>query len=209
MAPGAVIRTNQSPLHAHSREAERTPQQDPMSQTRNSRNQPSAEEPGADGQPRRSGRYRYSGGQPVDPDAGVHPEMRAEAVEAAHAADATQRSSPAHASPEEAAARIPTSPAELLAMQDKPSSARDEKPERQESAKVRQVMELIDQLDTKAAEDLEIAFRLVRRLESFHDDVVNEMRDDEEASHNQLICWAIDADRLMQARILLGNVDLE
>jgi hypothetical protein len=173
-----------------------------MSQTRNSRSQPSAEEPGADqnsadGQTRRSGRYRYSGGQPVDPDAGVHPEMRAEAVEAAHA------------SPEEAADRIPTSPAELLAMQDKPSSARDEKPERQESAKVTQVMELIDQLDTKAAEDLEIAFRLVRRLEGFHDDVVNEMRDDEEASHNQLVCWAIDADRLMQARILLGNVDLE
>ena len=185
-----------------------------MSQTRNSRNQPSAEEPGAepsgaDGQSRRSGRYRYSGGQPVDPEQGVHPEMRAEAVEAAHTAEADHRSSPAQASLDEATVRIPTSPAELLAMQDKPSSARDEKPERQESAKVRQVMELIDQLDTKAAEDLEIAFRLVRRLESFHDDVVNEMRDDEEASHNQLICWAIDADRLMQARILLGNVDLE
>ena len=40
-----------------------------MSQTRSSRNQPSAEEPGADqpavdSQPRRSGRYRFSGGQP-------------------------------------------------------------------------------------------------------------------------------------------------
>ncbi|MEB3349381.1 MAG: hypothetical protein VKO00_05110 [Cyanobacteriota bacterium] len=173
-----------------------------MSQTRNSRNQPSPEEPGADqsgadGQSRRSGRYRYSGGQPVDPDGGVHPEMRAEAMEAAHA------------SPDEAAARIPTSPAELLAMQDKPTNPRPEKPERQTSTKVTQVMELIDQLDTKAAEDLEIAFRLVRRLEGFHDEVVNDMRDDEEASHNQLICWAIDADRLMQARILLGNVDLE
>lgn len=94
-------------------------------------------------------------------------------------------------------------------MQDKPTHPRPEKPERQESTRVRQVMELIDQLDTKAAEDLEIAFRLERRLESFHDEVVNEMRDDEEASHNQLICWAVDADRLMQARILLGNVDLE
>jgi len=186
-----------------------------MSKTRNSRTQPSAEEPGADqnntdGQSRRNGRYRYSGGQPVDPEQGVHPEMRAEAVEAAHAAEAAHRSSPAHDdAQDEAAEPIPTSPAELLAMQHKPSSARDEKPERQESAKVLQVMELIDQLDTKAAEDLEIAFRLVRRLESFHDEVVGEMRDDEEASHNQLICWAIDADRLMQARILLGNVDLE
>jgi hypothetical protein len=70
-------------------------------------------------------------------------------------------------------------------------------------------MELIDQLDTKGAEDLAIAFRLVRRLEGFHDEVVDDMRNDAQASHNQLISWAIDADRLMQARILLGNVDLE
>ena len=40
-------------------------------------------------------------------------------------------------------------------------------------------------------------------------EIVDEMRKDDDASHNQLISWAIDADRLMQARILLGNVDLE
>jgi hypothetical protein len=35
------------------------------------------------------------------------------------------------------------------------------------------------------------------------------MRQDDDASHNQLISWTIDADRLMQARILLGTVDLQ
>lgn len=106
-------------------------------------------------------------------------------------------------------ADIPASPAELIALRNQANKPRPEKPERQSSAKVLQVMELIDQLDTDPGEDLDIAFRLVRRLETFHDGVVEELRDDADASHNQLISWAIDADRLMQARILLGNVDLE
>ena len=138
----------------------------------------------------RSGRYRFCAGQPVDPNEGVHPEMAGESIQPV-------------------AAGIPSSPAELIAMQNDANKHRPEKPERTPSANVTQVMELIDKLDTKAAEDLEIAFRLVRRLESFHDEVVDEMRKDDDASHNQLISWAIDADRLMQARILLGNVDLE
>lgn len=122
---------------------------------------------------------------------GVHPEMRSDA-----ACGHDNKS-------------VPTTPNALIAMQDKSNKPRPEKPERQTSANVTQVMELIDKLDTKPAEDLAIAFRLVRRLESYHDDVVTEMRADDEASHNQLVVWAIDADRLMQARILLENVDLE
>lgn len=149
----------------------------------------------------RSGRYRFCGGQPVDPDEGVHPEMRAE-----DAAALQRASRPSGISADEA---VPSSPAELIAMQNEANKPRPEKPERQASANVSQVMELIDRLDTKAAEDLEIAFRLVRRLESFHDEVVDEMRQDDDASHNQLIQWTIDADRLMQARILLGTVDLQ
>jgi hypothetical protein len=149
----------------------------------------------------RRGRYRFCAGQSVDPNEGLHPEMLAED------AAALQRSSdPSVTSANEV---VPSSPAELIAMQNDANKPRPEKPERTPSANVTQVMELIDKLDTKAAEVLEIAFSLVRRLEGFHDAVVDEMRKDDDASHNQMIAWAIDADRLMQARILLGHVDLE
>lgn len=177
-----------------------------MSQTHDSRPQPSADgpapEPGVGQEHTKpSGRYRFRSGQPMDPNEGVHPEMRAE--------DATSLQQQSNQPGGSASEAVPSSPAELIAMQNDANKPRPEKPDRTPSANVTQVMELIDKLDTKAAEDLEIAFRLVRRLESFHDEVVDEMRKDDDASHNQLICWAIDADRLMQARILLGNVDLE
>ena len=163
--------------------------------------QPRSEGPTPEEDTKATGRYRFRDGEPVDPDEGVHPEMRADG--------ATARERPINQSANNDAEAIPASPAQLIAMQNEASKPRPEKPEHQTSANVTQVMELIDKLDTKAAEDLEIAYRLVRRLESFHDEVVDDMRDDPEASHNQLISWAIDADRLMQARILLGNVDLE
>lgn len=177
-----------------------------MSQTHDSRPQPSADgpapEPGVGQEHTKpSGRYRFRSGQPMDPNEGVHPEMRAE--------DATSLQQQSNQPGGSASEAVPSSPAELIAMQNDANKPRPEKPDRTPSANVTQVMELIDKLDTKAAEDLEIAFRLVRRLESFHDEVVDEMRKDDDASHNQLISWAIDADRLMQARILLGNVDLE
>jgi len=151
---------------------------------------PSPSEPsGAGAGARPSGRYRYCAGRPLDPSEGVHPELAAAAV------------------PDSGA---PASPAELIAMQNQPpASARPEKPERQPSAKVAEVMARIDQLDTSAAEDLQIVRQLVRRLECFHDEVVEELRSDDEASHAQLIAWAIDADRLMRSRLLLESVDLE
>ena len=187
-----------------------------MSQPNDSRPQPSADGPtpeqvAPEGHSKPNGRYRYCAGQPVDPDQGVHPEMRADGAAATdgqgtdgQGIDGQDLHGHDNHSPS-----IPSSPAELIAMQDRSNNPRSEKPERQASAKVTQVMELIDSLDTKSAEDLAIAFRLVRRLEGFHDEVVDDMRNDAQASHHQLITWAIDADRLMQARILLGNVDLE
>jgi hypothetical protein len=136
------------------------------------------------------GRYRFQGGEPLDPDAGVHPEMAGEQVSA------------------QVGSGIPNSPKELMAMQtNKPE--RPEKPERQQSAKVKEVLELIEKLETNAAEDHQLAITLVRRLEGFHDEVVAEMKDDEEAKHSQIISWAIDADRLYRARMLLEHVDLE
>ena len=38
----------------------------------------------------------------------------------------------------------------------------------------------------------QLALKLVRYLERCHDEVVAEMNDDDEASHNQIISWSID-----------------
>jgi hypothetical protein len=139
-----------------------------------------------------SGRYRFQAGQPVDPDQGVHPELLNSAF-----AD-----SPSIA--------IPQSPDRLIAMQEnRPEKDRPKKPERSAPEKVKQVLELINSLDTNAYEDQQIALTLVRNLEQFHDNVVDEMQDDEEASHSQIVGWAIDADRLMRCRMLLESVDLD
>jgi hypothetical protein len=70
------------------------------------------------------------------------------------------------------------------------------------------VLDLIAKLDNTAADDLQVALALVRRLENYHDSVVDELRDDEEAKHSQIVRWAVDADRLYRARLLLESVDL-
>ncbi len=138
-----------------------------------------------------SGRYRYCAGRPLDPSEGLHPEFHADA------APARQESG------------VPDSPAALIAMQDRSNAPRPDEPERKPSAKVEQVLELLDRLETGAAEGLDLVQRLVRKLEHYHDRVVEEMCDDEEASHSQLIAWSIDADRLMRSRLLLESVELE
>lgn len=94
-------------------------------------------------------------------------------------------------------------------MQNANRSDRPEKPIRQQSAKVSQVLDLIERLDTTAGEDQQIALSLVRHLERFHDEVVDEMQNDPEANHQQLTAWSIDADRMMRSRILLESVDLD
>lgn len=150
----------------------------------------------ADSQPL-SGRYRFCAGRPVDPSEGLHPEL----------ADTAQ------AVP--LAAGIPSSPQELIAMQsndnipDNDRAERPEKPERSRSAKVNEVLELISKLETSGLEDQQIALSLVRGLESFHDGVVEELREDDDAKHSQIIAWSIDADRLMRSRMLLESVDLD
>lgn len=138
------------------------------------------------------GRYRFQGGKPVDPNAGVHPEM----VDAEHTPSANSA--------------IPNTPEALIAMQEnQPEKERPEKPEHQQSAKVKQVLELIEKLGTSSAEDQQLALNLVRKLEDFHDDVVAEMKDDAEAKHSQIISWSVDADRLYRCRMLLNSVELE
>jgi hypothetical protein len=137
-----------------------------------------------------SGRYRFQAGQPVDPNEGVHPELLNNAF----------AESPSIA--------IPNSPDQLIAMQEnKPE--RHEKGAQPRSPKVSQVLEQIEKLETNAYEDQQIALALVRHLEQFHDNVVEEMQEDSEAKHSQIVSWAIDADRLMRCRMLLDSVDLD
>jgi hypothetical protein len=89
------------------------------------------------------------------------------------------------------------------------SSDRPEKPERVNSPKVDEVLQLIETLDTSSFENQQIALALLRHLEELHDSVVEELRDDRFAKHSQIIAWAIDADRLLRARVLVESVDLE
>jgi hypothetical protein len=149
--------------------------------------------PSADDAKAANGRYRFQAGRPVDPDDGVHPELRSSALN-----DTTATPSIA----------IPNSPDQLIAMQEnKPE--RHEKGAQPRSPKVSQVLEQIEKLETNAYEDQQIALALVRHLEQFHDNVVEEMQEDSEAKHSQIVSWAIDADRLMRCRMLLDSVDLD
>jgi len=150
-----------------------------------------------DPQSPRNSRYRYSRGSRLDPSEGLHPVL----------SDAAQDVS--------VRAGIPNSPQELIAMQsndnapDNERADRPQKPEKQKSDKVKEVLELISKLDTSSLEDQQIALSLVRGLESFHDGVVEDMREDNDAKHSQIIAWSIDADRLMRSRMLLESIDLD
>ena len=139
------------------------------------------------------GRYRFRRGRSVDPHEDLHPEMGEQAVEVG--------------------ADVPSTIDELIAMQqgdqnDAPLPSKPEKPERL-TAKVRRVLDLIEELETTAAEDQQIALSIVRLLEDYHDDIVAKMQEDTDAKHRQIVAWAVDADRLMQTRILLASVDLD
>jgi hypothetical protein len=137
-----------------------------------------------------NGRYRFQSGQPLNPNEGLHPELLNSAFS------------------ETPATAIPNSPNQLIAMQEnKPE--RHEKHSRPTSPKVSQVLKQIEKLDINAFENQQIALSLVRHLEQFHDNVVEELKDDNDAQHAQIVSWAIDADRLMRCRILLENVDLD
>ncbi|NDG84769.1 MAG: hypothetical protein EBX52_06990 [Proteobacteria bacterium] len=135
------------------------------------------------------GRYRFQAGRPLDPDAGVHPEMM------------DQAGAPT------VEAGIPNSPQELIAMQNN-DDKKPQKSDRQPNPKVQQVLELLDRLDTTAGEDQQVALAIVRHLEEYHDSVVKEMQDDTNAKHEQIVRWAVDADRLYRLRMLLESVDL-
>ncbi|MCP9925857.1 hypothetical protein KBY79_11625 [Synechococcus lacustris C3-12m-Tous] len=127
------------------------------------------------------GRYRFQAGKPIDPNS----EIDAESVSC-----------------------VPNSPQELISMQENKSDY-PEKTERQRSEKVKEIMELIDKLDTSPLDDQQIAIALISSLEQYHDGIVDQMCDDSDAKHSQIVSWAVDADRLMHCRHMLSSVDLE
>jgi len=142
---------------------------------------------------RRGGRYRFRRGQPIDPMEGLHPELVDPQLEFSSA--------------------VPQSPEALIAMQhqDVPDSERPTKPDRssKETAKARQALDLIKELETTAADDLQIALALVRQLEEYHDNVVRDLHADPEANHAQITAWSVDADRLMHCRVLIDSIELQ
>jgi hypothetical protein len=142
---------------------------------------------------RRDGRYRFRRGDSLDPNDGLHPEMVDQSVDIGTG--------------------VPNTFDELMAMQENnpANPGQPQKPDRSEktTAKVKQVLDLIKELETSAAEDLEIALTLVRQLEDYHDKVVAEMQDDPDAKHGQIAAWSVDADRLMHCRIFLNSIEFE
>jgi hypothetical protein len=100
---------------------------------------------------------------------------------------------------------IPATADQLLAMQ---QANRFREDECFTTAKVLQVLDFINRLDTSAFEDQQIAWAIVRQLEILHAEVAAEMQADHAASHAQIVGWAVDADRLHLCRILLESIDL-
>ena len=76
------------------------------------------------------------------------------------------------------------------------------------TAKVKDVLALLEKLNTSAAEDKEVALTILRHLETFHDDAVDDMVNSAESERSQVAAWAVDADRLMFCRRLLESIDL-
>ncbi len=134
------------------------------------------------------GRYRFRRGRSLDPQEELHPEMSATDLDVQ--------------------ATTPDSPEALMALQ-QPGQERPDKPEQRTPAKVREALQWLDGLDTSPLEDQLIALSLLRRLETYHERIVAAMEDDDTARHSQIVLWAVDADRLLQARQLLESVDLE
>lgn len=98
--------------------------------------------------------------------------------------------------------RVPNTPEELFDLQ---TLATPQK----ESARVLEAMATLSALHTSPAEDGRIALRLLHKLECFHDAMLEELISAEAGNHGLIASVAVDADRLMRARLLLESVRLD
>ena len=141
---------------------------------------------------RSRGRYRFRRGRSLDPNEGLHPELAEDGVEVGNG--------------------VPGTIDELIAMQRHEASNPNDRPKKPEkgkpiSAKLQRVLSLLQELETSAEEDRDLALHLLRHLETFHDRVVADLQNDQTADHTQLSAWAVDADRLMHCRIILETIE--
>ena len=137
-----------------------------------------------------SGRYRFYGQIPLDPNEGVHPEMQ---------------------DPGEGGGTAPHSPDALIKMQAPPAKTGrldDSGGAEELTIKVKKALSLLKMLDLSLAEDKQVALAIVRHLESYHDEVVEDLVERSESKRSHVAAWAVDADRLMLCRIFLEGIEL-
>ena len=90
------------------------------------------------------------------------------------------------------------------------SPSRPDKPTKNEKTtlKVKQALEFLEKLELSPAEDKQVALSILRHLESYHDDEVEELIESTDSKRSQVGAWAVDADRLMLCRIFLEGIEL-
>lgn len=90
------------------------------------------------------------------------------------------------------------------------SPSRPDKPTKndQSTRKTKQALAFLEKLELSPAEDKQVALSIVRHLESYHDDEVEELIESTDRKRSQVAAWAVDADRLMLCRIFLESIEL-
>ena len=126
----------------------------------------------------------------MDPDEGRHPEVQDPGVGGSSA---------------------PHTPEDLINMQaSSASTSRPDKPTKNDKTtlKTKQALDFLETLELSPAEDKQVALAILRHLESYHDDEVEELIESTDSKRSQVAAWAVDADRLMLCRIFLEGIDL-
>jgi len=100
---------------------------------------------------------------------------------------------------------VPSTPGELLALQQAGGEPERRQPD---EAPVAAALARLQALELNAWESQQLALALIRQLEAYHQGVVAEMHAAADGTSAQLACWAIDGDRLMHCRRLLESITL-
>ena len=90
------------------------------------------------------------------------------------------------------------------------TSNRPDKPAKNDKStlKTKQALAFLEKLELSPAEDKKVALAILRHLESYHDDEVEELIESSGSKRSQVAAWAVDADRLMLCRIFLEGIEL-
>ncbi len=102
---------------------------------------------------------------------------------------------------------IPSTPGELMAMQQRLSQSQPPEPPCSEQ-RVAQALRQLQSLGLNIWESQQIAVALLQQLEEYRQGVVAELHDTAGSPPAEVACWAIDGDRLMHCRRLLESITL-